>query len=67
MVAQVDEQDSAMVALAVDPAGQPDGRADVGGAKLGAAMSAVGVHGYFFLRHPGESRDLSEQLRALST
>jgi hypothetical protein len=44
MVAQVDEQDSAMVALAVNPAGQADGRADIGGAQLGAMVRAVGVH-----------------------
>ena len=44
MVAQVDEQHAAMVALAVNPARQADGRADVGGAKLGAVMGTVGVH-----------------------
>ena len=45
MVAQIDEQQPAMVALAVDPARQPHRVPDVGGAQLGAAMSAVGVHG----------------------
>jgi hypothetical protein len=28
----------------VDPTGQADGRADVGGAQLGAIMRSVGVH-----------------------
>ena len=45
MVAQVDEQHAAMVALAMDPAGQADCLADIGGAELGAMMSAIGVHG----------------------
>ena len=36
MVAQVYEQDPAMVAHAVDPAGQADGRTDIGGAQFGA-------------------------------
>ena len=44
MVAQVDEQHAAVVALAVDPARQADGLADVGGAQLGAIMGAIGVH-----------------------
>ncbi len=44
MVAQVDEQDTAMVALAVDPAGQANGLADIAFAKLCASMGAVGVH-----------------------
>ncbi len=55
MVAQVDEQHPAMVALAVDPAGQADGRADVAGTKVGASMGAVGVH--------GDSRSLSRRGR----
>jgi hypothetical protein len=44
MVAQVDEQQVAVVALAMDPAGKPHPRADVGGAQLAASMGPVGVH-----------------------
>ncbi len=44
MIAQIDEQDAAVIALAVDPAGQADGRADVGSAELAAVMGAIGVH-----------------------
>ena len=45
MVAQVDEHQPAMVAPAVDPAGQPDGLSDIVLAKLAASMGAIGVHG----------------------
>ena len=45
MIAQIDEQHAAMVALAVNPARQADGRADIGGAELGAGVGAIGVHG----------------------
>jgi hypothetical protein len=38
MVAKVDEQHAAMVALAVDPARKADGGADIGSAQLGAVM-----------------------------
>ena len=34
-----------MIAFAMDPAGQADGRADIGGAQLGAIMRSIGVHG----------------------
>jgi hypothetical protein len=44
MVAKVDEQDSAMIALAVDPARQPNLLADIKGAKRTAMMSPVCVH-----------------------
>ena len=44
MVAQVDEQHSAMIALAVDPAGKADGRSDIACSKVGAVMGTVGVH-----------------------
>jgi hypothetical protein len=44
MVAQVDEQNAAMVALAVNPARQADGRADVGSAECIAGVGTVGVH-----------------------
>ena len=44
MIAQVDEQHAAVVALAVDPAGKADGLADVGSAELAAIMGAIRVH-----------------------
>ena len=44
MVAQVDEQQAAMVAHAVHPARQADGLADIGFAEFGAVMAAVAVH-----------------------
>ena len=45
MVAQVDEQQAAVIAHAQHPARQADGRARVGRAKGGAGVAAVGVHG----------------------
>ena len=45
MVAQVDKQQTAMVADAVDPAGQPYGRADIGLAERAAGMGAITMHG----------------------
>ncbi len=44
VVAQVDEQQPAMVADAVHPARNADGGADVGFPQLGAGMAAVTVH-----------------------
>ena len=44
MVPQVYEQQAAMVALGVDPAGKPGGLADIGAAQGGAIMGAVGVN-----------------------
>ena len=45
MVAEIDEQQPAMVAHAMHPARKPDGLADVVFAKLAASMGAIGVHG----------------------
>ena len=45
MVPQIDEQEAAMVADAVAPAGKADGLADVGGAKRAAAVRTVAMHG----------------------
>ncbi len=45
MIAQVDEQHPAVIALAVDPARQARRGAGVAAAKVGAGMGAVGVHG----------------------
>ena len=44
VVAQVDEQQLAVIALAVDPPGQPDLLADVGRAQLAAVVGAIGMH-----------------------
>tara|TARA_R100000501_G_scaffold17911_1_gene34735 strand:- start:186429 stop:186632 length:204 start_codon:yes stop_codon:yes gene_type:complete len=44
MVAQVDEQQAAMIALAVDPATQAHLCADIGLSKRGTVMRAIGVH-----------------------
>src|ERR1700712_3539705 len=45
MVPQIDEEQAAMVALAVNPTRKPDGLAGITGAKRAAGMGAVGVHG----------------------
>src|SRR5690606_37558375 len=45
MIAQVDEQDAAMIALAVNPAREADAAADIGLAKLAAIVGAIDVHG----------------------
>jgi hypothetical protein len=45
MVAKVDEQNATMVTDAVDPAGQADGRADIGLLQGGTGVAAVTVHG----------------------
>ena len=44
VVAEVDEEDAAVVAEAEHPAGEPDGLARVGGAELVAGMGAVRMH-----------------------
>jgi hypothetical protein len=44
MVAQVDEDELPVVALAVDPAGEAGFGADVFGAELAAGVRAIGVH-----------------------
>jgi hypothetical protein len=45
VVPEVDEEEVAVVALAMDPAGQPDGLADLRKAQLAAVMGPIGVHG----------------------
>src|SRR6185437_6438665 len=52
MVAQIDEEQLPMVALAMDPAGEPDGGAGVAEAELAASMGSVSVHRHAF----GKSR-----------
>jgi hypothetical protein len=44
MVAQVDEDQVAMIALLVHPARYADGVADVAFAERGAVVGAIGVH-----------------------
>jgi hypothetical protein len=44
MVAQVDKEQSAMVADPMNPAGEPDIRADIGFPQLNAGMAAVTMH-----------------------
>jgi len=63
MVAQVDEEHPAMIALAVDPARQPHRLADVGGAQLCASMGAVGVHGRGLLPSVWRSGKIAPALR----
>jgi hypothetical protein len=45
VIAQVDEQQIAVIALAVDPAGEPHRRAGIGKAELAAVMGSISVHG----------------------
>ena len=45
MIAQIDEEEPAMVALAMHPARKPHRLAGIGGAQRGAGMGTVGVHG----------------------
>ncbi len=57
MVAKVDEQQAAMVADAVNPAGKADGLADVGLAKSGTGVAAVTVHGQILEVRAGSQRN----------
>ena len=43
-VAEIDEDDAAVIAAAVDPSHQQNGLAFIGGAKRAAGVGAVGVH-----------------------
>ena len=45
VIAQVDEQQIAVIALAVDPAGEAHRAAGIGKAELAAVMGSIGVHG----------------------
>ncbi len=45
MVAEVDEDQVAVVALPMDPAGDPHHGPRIGGTKGAAGMGAVGMHG----------------------
>ncbi len=46
MIAQIDEQEAAMVAHAMHPAGQAHIRAHVGFSEFGAGMAAIAMHGH---------------------
>ena len=46
MIAQIDEQQSAVIALAVDPSRQADFVSNVGIAQLGACVCAVNVESH---------------------
>ena len=48
VVAQVDEEDAAVVALVVDPAGEADLLSGVFGTQFVASMGAIGMHGRGF-------------------
>ena len=52
MVAQVDEHQPAVVALAVNPAGQAHGVPGVGQSQGAAGMGAIGVHGIISVEAP---------------
>jgi hypothetical protein len=47
----------AVIALAVDPAGQAYGLPDIGSAELPAIMGTIGVHLHLSNRHPRASGD----------
>ena len=55
MVAQVDEQQSTVVADAVAPAGQPDFLANVGFAERAAGVGTIAMH-----ENPGNQRQRAE-------
>src|SRR6185437_8860810 len=61
MVAQVDEEQLPMIALAMNPAGEPDGGAGIAEAELAASMGSVSVHHCAFGKSrfppPGEGRN----------
>lgn len=43
--AQIDEKQIAMIPLAIDPAGNPNGLADMFGPELTTGMGTISVHG----------------------
>ena len=53
MIAQINEQDAAMIAHPVHPAGKPDRLAHVGFVQIGASVAAIGVHGIILQAHEG--------------
>ena len=55
MIAQVDEQQVAVIALAMNPSGEPDFFAGVFGAELAAIVRTVLMHGRTFVRIGGSS------------
>jgi hypothetical protein len=67
MVAQVDEEQLPVVALAMNPAGEPDGGAGIAEAELAASMGSVSVHRHAFgkSRFPpsGEGRNTTRETK----
>jgi hypothetical protein len=65
MVAQVDEEQLPVVALAMNPAGEPDGGAGIAEAELAAGMGSVSVHRHAFGKSrfppPGEGRNTTRE------
>jgi hypothetical protein len=53
MVPEIDEDQIAMIALAMDPAGEPGRMADIGQSERAAGVRAVGMHGEFPQRFQG--------------
>jgi hypothetical protein len=66
MVAQVDEDQIAMIALAMDPAGKPDLGPNSGRSERAASVRAVGVHGKFLKDSKVSAREATER-RVLSS
>ena len=56
MVAQIDEQNAAVVADAVTPAGEPDRLALLGEAEGAAIVRAVTMHGFHFFARISTTR-----------
>jgi len=63
IVPEVDEKQAAMVALAVDPAGQPDALADMRLTELATGVAAIEVHLYKALIIQNESPQRNGMLR----
>jgi hypothetical protein len=53
MIAQIDEDQPAMIAPAIDPARQAHLGSDIGLPKLAASMGAIGMHAAKILGKPG--------------
>jgi hypothetical protein len=56
MVAQINEQQLAVIALSVHPARQPGGNAGLAKAERATVMGAIGVH----QKHPGQGKARGE-------
>ena len=56
MIAQVNKQNTAVIADPMHPAGQANGLADLRSGQRGAAVGAIGMHGARFLQGVCECR-----------